>query len=112
MLKVSDSRLLDNCEAAAILNKHVRDLSLPTYEDHDDLDDYEAVELEIDGFVFSIRTYAGFPKGKCGIYFPFVLNAPGRRSIETTSFLIGRIIKELGLSQADLEWQRSDDPSL
>jgi hypothetical protein len=109
VLKLSDRRLWDNNEPVAILNKHVSGLGFPTYSDSDDLDNYEAVELEIDGFLFSIRTYAGFPKNTCSIYFPFVPQGPGQRPLETVTYLISRIVAELRLTQADVQWQRATE---
>lgn len=96
----------ENCDPEAVLSRNVRDFGFPIYDDTDSLDDYEAVELEIDGFLFSIRTYAGFPPGNCSIYFPILPAGPGKRSPETAAYLLGRIFAELGLTQADVMWQR------
>jgi hypothetical protein len=109
VLKVSNNRLWDNAEPAAVLNIEVKALGFSTYTDEDQLSHYEAVELELHGFLFSVRTYVGFPAKTCSIYFPMVSNRPGKRSLENSTFLVSHIVTELGLSQSDIGWHRAED---
>jgi hypothetical protein len=81
---------------------------LPLVKGHDDLDDFEGLALLLDDSVpFTILHYRGHPPRTSTVYLPISLG-DGRRIGE----VIARILRELKLDQANLIWQRADDPSL
>jgi hypothetical protein len=89
------------------LSYFVERFNLPITKGEDDLDTFESAALEVNGLVFELKRYAGYPENSTTIYLPYHIN-----KIEEISQLVGVIAGELNVPNQWIVWQRRDNPEL
>jgi hypothetical protein len=82
-------------------------LNIPFVRGHDDFDEYEAAAIELNGFTFELKRYAGYPANSTTIYLPYYVD-----NLEAIEGFLRAIFAELGVPQNWVSWRRSDDPTL
>src|SRR4051812_28094743 len=74
----------------------------------DDLDEFEGGSFLLDNnLLFAIMHYNGHPPGTSTIYLPASIN-----NVEVITRLVHDIVLGFGLEEADIDWERADDPDL
>jgi len=75
----------------------------------DDLDEYEGVaflDAEL-GKPVAVRHYAGHPKDTVTIYLPYEVE-----EVEVITQSVHRLVRDFGLSDENILWERKDNPEL
>jgi hypothetical protein len=95
----------------AIINRPVAEVvgnRSQVVNDTDDLDSFEGASFKLDSNLeIAVRHYQGYPKNTSTIYIDQKIN-----KVEEISALIRKILKEFGLSEDALSWERANDPDL
>lgn len=74
----------------------------------DDFDTFEGASFKLDGSVeIAVRHYSGYPNNTATIYIDSRIS-----DLKKITGLIRTILREFGLSEKDLHWERAKDPDL
>lgn len=71
----------------------------------DDLDEYDGVNMYLDGIPMSIKQYKGFPADTVSLYLPWDF----RESMELVRACDEKVVKKFRLRDGDTQWARWRD---
>jgi hypothetical protein len=85
------------------------ELGYEVVHSYDDLDEFDGTVIFSTGLKLpvAIRQYSGYPEGTSTIFLPYEIREVGEISDKILS-----LVEEFRLQQADIVWQRKDDPDL